>query len=87
MNAKTTLSIDSANIGEPRLLLQDCKAIFSMYMGQDSYWFIKTSSTLALFYVMYDQDYEAVMEAQLCNKAINKFNDICELNNKWRFEV
>ncbi|CAL6085074.1 Conserved_hypothetical protein [Hexamita inflata] len=73
LNEQKVMSFDYAEVGEPRLLLQDAKAIAAMYLGMDSFLFIKATSTLCLLFTMYDADYEAVIEARVARRAIAEF--------------
>lgn len=70
-NALEKLPIESALISEPKLLLEDAKAVAQMYLGQDSYLYCKASGTLALLHVMYDETYEAETEVETCVEALN----------------
>lgn len=70
-NALEKLPIDTAQISEPKILLEDVKVVSDMYLGQDSYLYCKASGTLTLLHVMYDELYEAEAEVQTCIKSLN----------------
>ena len=73
MNDGLKLDYDFSKIGDARLLLQDAKAIYSMYIGTASSEYCIATTTLTLFFVVYDKEYEAVVEARMAKVAIQAF--------------
>ncbi|KAH0575439.1 hypothetical protein SS50377_23072 [Spironucleus salmonicida] len=73
INTNTQLLYDFCEIGEPRLLLQDAKAISSLYVGTASSYYCSASVTLAFLFLSFDKDYESVVEAKIAQKALQGY--------------
>lgn len=72
-NDNASIDFDFTEIGEPRLLLQDAKAIGSIYVGMDCFLYCSASVTLALLFAMFDKDFEAVVEARVALKSLKDY--------------